>query len=139
MTTTTTALLPRLDGARLAIAGHFEYKRQPELMALLKDFGVQIVKRIHPDTDALIAGRRPGRQSTEAERLHIPVVSEEQLLRSLRYELGVNTRLSALRRLVHGLPSTRRWQRLCDHLDLWPDYDDLQLAINYLLPHLHAW
>lgn len=52
---------------------------------------------------------------------------------------AINERLGHLRTILYEEPSRAVWQRMCDHIEAWPDDGTLEMGLDYAMSHLEAW
>lgn len=73
-----------LKSAKIVISGSFENYSRDELKEMIENYGGKPVQSVSAKTDYLLAGEKPGPSKLEkAEKLSIPVISEEDFLAML--------------------------------------------------------
>lgn len=68
-----------LKGKTYVITGTLEHYSRQQVAALLKHLGAKVSSSVSAKTTAVIAGAKPGSKVTKAEKLEIPVLTENDL------------------------------------------------------------
>ena len=69
-----------LDGLRFVVTGRLERFSRSEITGRIKDLGGAVSGSVSKKTDYLVAGEDAGSKLADAEKLGVPVITEDDLL-----------------------------------------------------------
>ena len=77
-----------LDGLRFVVTGRLERFSRSEITGRIKDLGGAVSGSVSKKTDYLVAGEDAGSKLTDAEKLGVPVITEDDLLKLVESRSG---------------------------------------------------
>ena len=126
-----------LEEQSLVFKGRFKRIKTKEMPVRLQHTGVLIKSSLSYNTRLVVLGETKNAQlEQKARRFTTNIYSEDEFIETFQIIAETSERWNRLRELLSQPIDDEHWKILCQHFSLWPEEQELELALDYAAQHL---
>lgn len=126
-----------LEGQSLVFKGRLRQLKKKQIEALCQHTGALFKSSISYGTNLLILGiTKNDKELQKAQEHNTEIMTEAEFIEHFHLLATTEERWQILRGLLFQPMNHETEAKICQHLSLWPETDDLEMAIDYVYEHV---